>query len=235
MDVGLRHLAVLSDGRQVPNPAPLQAALRELRRRNRRLDRRMGPTAPDGSRREPSTGWLVAKRQLARAHAKVANVRRNALHHLTSALAETYGTVVVEHLNVAGMLTNRRLARRLADAGFGELRRQLGYKTAWVGGTLIQADSFFPSSKSCSGCGHVKAKLPLSERTYRCEQCGLVLDRDENAARNLAALLHTGAGMEVVAGSGPETRNARGADVRPGPAWRADRGEPRSRHRAPPG
>jgi putative transposase len=216
VDVGLRHLAVLSDGRQVPNPAPLEAALRELRRRNRRLARRKGPTAPDGSRREPSTGWLAAKRQLTRAHAKVANVRRNALHHLTSALAETYGTVVVEHLNVAGMLANRRLARRLADAGFGELRRQLGYKTAWVGGTLVQADTFFPSSKSCSGCGHVKAKLPMSERTNRCERCGLVLDRDENAARNLATLLHTGAGMEVVAGSGPETRNARGADVRPG-------------------
>jgi putative transposase len=218
VDVGLRHLAVLSDGRRVPNPAPLQAAQRELRRRNRRLARRKGPIAPDGSKREPSRGWLEAKCQLGRAHAKVANVRRNALHHLTSTLADTYGTVVVEHLNVAGMLKNHRLARRLADAGFGELRRQLAYKCAWAGGKLVQADTFYPSSKTCSGCGHVKAKLPLSERTYRCERCGLALDRDENAARNLAALVQTGAGMEVVAGSGPETRNARGADVRPGPA-----------------
>jgi putative transposase len=218
VDVGIKHLAVLSDGRQIPNPAPLQAALRELRRLNRRLARRKGPIAADGTRREPSAGWLATKRQLTMAHARVANVRRNALHQLTTTLAVTYGTVVVEHLNVAGMLRNRRLARRLADAGFGELRRQLGYKTAWAGGMLVQANTFYPSSKTCSGCGHVKAKLPLSERTYRCEDpgCGLVLDRDENAARNLAALLHRGAEMELVAGSGPETRNARGADGRPG-------------------
>jgi putative transposase len=216
VDVGIHHLAVLSDGRRIPNPAPLQAALQELRLLNRQLARRTGPIAPDGTRREPSHGWLEAKRRLGRAHAKVANIRRDALHHLTNTLAATYETVVVERLNVAGMLKNRRLARRLADAGFGELRRQLGYKTAWAGGTFVQADTFFPSSKTCSGCGHVKAKLPLSERTYRCERCGLVLDRDENAARNLAALLPSGAEMEVVAGSGPETRNARGVDIRPG-------------------
>jgi IS605 OrfB family transposase len=216
VDVGVRHLVVLSDGRRVPNPAPLQQAQRRLRRLNRQLARRRGPIAPDGSRREPSAGWQRTSRRLALAHARIADLRRDALHQLTSALAGTYGAVVVEHLNVAGMLRNRRLARRIADAGWGELRRQLGYKTAWAGGTLIQADVFYPSSKTCSGCGHVKAKLPLSERTYRCERCGLVLDRDENAARNLAALVLTQTGAEVVAGSGPETRNARGADVRPG-------------------
>ena len=189
VDVGLHHLAVLSDGRQVPNPAPLQAALRELRRRNRRLSRRMGPIASDGSRREPSRGWLAAKCQLGRTHVRVAHLRHNALHHLTTELAATYGAVVVEHLNVAGMLRNRRLARRLADTGFGELRRQLTYKCAWVGGRLVQADTFYPSSKTCSGCGHVKAKLSLSERTYRCGCCGLVVDRDLNAACNLAALV----------------------------------------------
>src|SRR5215218_9018981 len=175
-----------------------------------------GPLAPDGGRREPSKRWQQTSRRLAQAHAKIANLRGNALHHLTSALAGTYGAVVVEHLNIAGMLRNHGLAGRIADAGWEELRRQLGYKTAWAGGTLVQADTFYPSSKTCSGCGHVKAKLPLSERTYRCERCGLVLDRDENAARNLAALVLTQTGAEVVAGSDPETRNARGADVRPG-------------------
>ena len=223
VDVGIRHLAVRSDGRQIPNPAPLQAALRQLRRRNRQLARRHGPIAPNGGARAPSTGWQQAKQQLGRAHARVANLRRDALHHLTTDLAQTYGMVVVEHLNVAGMLGNRRLARRLADASFGELRRRLVYKTAWAGGVLVQADTFYPSSKTCSGCGHVKAKLPLSERAYRCEHCGLVMDRDLNAARNLAQLV---AGIEAVepapltvtavAGSGPETRNARGVDVRPG-------------------
>jgi putative transposase len=221
VDVGIRHLAVLSDGRHIANPAPLQHAQRRLRRLNRQLARCHGPIAPDGRRRDPSRGWQQTRQRLVRAHAKVASVRRDALHRLTSELAGTYGIVVVERLNAAGMLRNRRLARRIADAGFGELRRQLGYKTGWAGGILVEADTFYPSSKTCSGCGHVKAKLPLSERTYRCERCGLVLDRDLNAARNLAALVHTGAEMEMVAGSGPETRNARGADVRPGLAGQA--------------
>ncbi len=222
VDVGIRHLAVCSDGRQIPNPAPLQQALRGLRRLNRQLARRRGPRTSDGTPRVSSTGWQQTKQQLGRAHAKVANLRRNSLHQLTSALARTYGTVAVEHLNVAGMLHNRRLARRLADAGFGELRRQLTYKCGWAGSRLVEADTFYPSSKTCSGCGYVKAKLPLSERTYRCEHCGIAVDRDLNAARNLAqlvdALVDRNAGM--VAGSGPETlKTPVDGDVRPGFGW----------------
>jgi len=95
---------------------------------------------------------------------------------------------VVEDLNVAGMLRNRRLARHIAGVGMGELRRQITYKTGWAGSTVHLADRWYPSSKTCSGCGVVKAKLRLSERAFRCDQCGLVLDRDLNAARNLAAL-----------------------------------------------
>jgi putative transposase len=234
VDVGIRHLAVLSDGRQIPNPAPLAQAQRRLRRLNRQLAHRQGPRAPDGAQRTPSTGWRQTKQRLGRAHGRVANLRRNHLHHLTGALAATYGTVVVEHLNVAGMLRNHRLARRLADAGFGELRRQLAYKTAWAGGALVEADTFYPSSKTCSGCGHVKAKLPLSERTYRCRRCGLVCDRDLNAARNLAALVDAAAAprANVVAGSGPETqRTPVDGDVRPGFGW-AVLGEAGSRHQA---
>jgi putative transposase len=230
VDVGLRRLAVLSDGRQIPNPAPLQAAQRRLRQLNRQLARRKGPIAPDGNSRQPSKGWQQTRLQLGRVHARVADLRRDALHHLTSTLAAGYGTIVVEHLNVAGMLRNRRLARLLADAGFGELRRQLTYKCAWAGGSLVQADTFFPSSKTCSGCGYVRAKLPLSERTYRCQRCGLVLDRDLNAARNLAALVHTSA--PVVAGSGPETpKTPVDGGVGPGFGW-AVPGEAGSRRQA---
>ena len=108
------------------------------------------------------------------------------------------------------MLRNRHLARVLSDSGLAELRRQLTYKTAWYGSQLILADRFYPSSKTCSACGWVKAKLALAERTFSCKSCGLVLDRDLNAARNLAKL------AEQVAQSGWETKNARGADVRPG-------------------
>ncbi|BBZ19677.1 hypothetical protein MGAD_40120 [Mycolicibacterium gadium] len=95
---------------------------------------------------------------------------------------------------LTGMLHNRRLARRIAGAGWGELRRQLSYKSQWRGGELIVADRFYASSKLCSGCGATKAKLRLSERVYHCETCGVTLDRDLNAARNLAALASQAAG-----------------------------------------
>lgn len=112
---------------------------------------------------------------------------------------------MVEKLNAAGLCRagNRGLRRALHDASVAEIRRQLAYRAAWRKGTLIQASTFYPSSKTCSGCGAVKAKLPLSERTYRCEHCGAQIDRDLNAALNLAAL------AQHVAGSGPETLNAR--------------------------
>jgi putative transposase len=208
VDVGVRRLAVLSTGELVDNPRHLIAAMRKLRRLARRTSRRQGPDRRAGQR--PSNRWDRARADLVRAHARVANLRRDGLHKLTSRLAGEYGTVVVEDLHVAGMVCNRRLARAISDAGFGEIRRQLAYKTTWHGGQLLVADRWYPSSKTCSGCGAVKTKLPLHARTFTCASCGLVLDRDFNAATNLAQL--------VVAGSGPETVNGRGADrkTRPG-------------------
>jgi putative transposase len=199
VDVGVRQLAVLSTGAVIPNPRALEGSLRKLRRFNRQLARRT-----PGSQRRNQT-----RRRLARVHAKAANLRRDALHKLTTRLATQHGTVVVEQLNVAGMVRNRRLARAISDTGMGELRRQLGYKSTWYGCRLVVADRFYPSSKTCCGCGWVKAKLTLAERTFGCEICGLVMDRDLNAARNLAKL------VESVAQSGWETRNARGADRKP--------------------
>jgi putative transposase len=198
VDVGIKHLAVLSTGELVPNPRHLDAALVRLRALGRALSRKTGPDRR--ARRDPSKRWLRAKARLGRAHARVANLRRDGLHKLTTRLARGHATVVVEDLNVVGMLANRRLARHIADAGFGELRRQLTYKTVWNGGRLVVADRWYPSSKTCSACGVVKAKLALAERIYTCAACGLVLDREMNAARNLAAL----AAAEVnTAGSGP--------------------------------
>lgn len=203
-DVGVKHLAVLSTGEVVPNPRHLDTALLRLRRLGRAASRKVGPDRRTGQR--ASNRWRRAQSRLSRTHARVANLRRDGLHKFTTRLAATYATVVVEDLKVAGMLRNRRLARHNADAGFAELRRQLNYKTQWSGGQLVVADRWYPSSKTCSGCGAVKAKLALSERTYTCTTCGLVLDRDLNAARNLAALVAT------VAPSGGETLNGRGAD-----------------------
>lgn len=209
VDLGVKSLAVLSDGQVIDNPRHLAAGLRKLRRLSRRAARQMGPYEPTTkTRRVPSKNWADSQRAMALAHARVGNLRRDSLHKLTSSLAAIYGTLVVEDLNVAGMIRNRRLARSIADAGFGEIRRQLGYKTRWRGGHLIVASRWYPSSKTCSCCGAVKPKLRLSERVYTCTDCGLVLDRDLNAARNLAAL----AAQHHVAGSGPETSNARRAN-----------------------
>jgi putative transposase len=207
VDVGVARLAVLSTGEMVDNPRHLDRAARRLRGKARTLSRRAGPDRDTG--RRPSKRWEHARRELSRAHARVACLRRDGLHKLTTRLAREYGTVVVEDLNVTGMPRNRRLARHIAGAGFAGLRRLLTYKTGWNGGRLIVADRWYPSSKTCSGCGTVKTKLALSERTYECATCGLILDRDLNAARNLAAL----AAQTTTAGSGPVA--GRGADRKP--------------------
>ncbi len=204
VDVGIKHLAVLSTGELVPNPRHLSDAQRGLRTLGRALSRKVGPDRRTG--RRGSNRWRRAAARLTKAHARVANLRRDGLHKLTTRLTREHATVVVEDLNVTGMLTNRRLARHIADAGLAEIRRQLTYKTHWHGGRLLVADRWYPSSKTCSGCGTVKAKLALSERAYECEACGLVLDRDLNAARNLAAL----PAEYDTAGSGPVA--GRGAD-----------------------
>lgn len=207
IDLGIKSLAVLSVGVTVPNPRYLAGAQRKIRRLSRAVTRKQGPYDPAaGKRRSPSNRYSRATGRLRRTHGRVADLRRDSTHKLTTGLAREYGAIVIEDLNVAGMVKNRRLARQIGDAGWGEIRRQLVYKTQRHSGRLIIADRWFASSKTCSGCGAVKTKLLLSERTYVCATCGLVTDRDENAARNLAAY-----GEQVIAGSGPEI-NGRGAD-----------------------
>jgi IS605 OrfB family transposase len=206
VDLGIKTLAVLSSGEQIPNPRHANAGQRKIRHLSRAVSRRVGPyDAVAKKGRPPSNRWRHATAALGKAAGRVADQRKDTIHKLTTALARKYGTIVVEDLLVAGMVGNHHLARHVADASSGQIRRQLGYKTAWDGGRIVVVDRWFPSSKTCSGCGAVKAKLALSERTYVCTQCGLVLDRDVNAARNLAAL-----GEAMVAGSGPETVNGRG-------------------------
>lgn len=228
VDVGVRHLAVLSTGERVANPRALEQAQRRLRRYQRRLDRQRRQSNPGcfdergravrGARSvNYSRRMRETQRRVRRLHVRASNIRRDAIHKLTSRLAGEFAVVVVERLNAAGLCRsgNVGLRRALHDAALAEIRRQLVYKTAWRGGMLIQAPTFYPSSKICSACGAAKAKLPLSERTFRCERCELILDRDENAARNLEAL------GQHVAASGAETENARSpTQVRPGSAGR---------------
>ncbi|HYS39586.1 MAG TPA: IS607 family element RNA-guided endonuclease TnpB [Pseudonocardiaceae bacterium] len=187
IDLGIKSLAVLSTGEVIANPRHLDIAQRELRRLQRQAARRTGPDRR--TRHKPSQRWRRTQARIATLHTAVANARRNGLHQLTTRLARTHGTIVIENLHIAGMLKNRRLARHIAGVGWGELRRQLDYKTSWAGSALHVADRWYPSSQTCSDCGAVKAKLRLSERTFRCDECPLVLDRDLNAARNLAQLV----------------------------------------------
>lgn len=194
VDLGITHLAVLSaavpgvsdDHGMVPNPDHLEKAQKKLRRLQRQAARRRGRDKRTGA--TPSSRWLRTHTQINRLHAQIANARTDGLHKLTTALAERFETIVIEDLNVTGMLANHRIARRISGAGWGELRRRLTYKINDKGGTLVVADRFYPSSKTCSSCGSVKAKLSLSQRIYHCESCSIRIDRDRNAAANLAAL-----------------------------------------------
>ena len=193
IDLGVKHLATLSDGTVIPNPRALDARLKALRKAQKALSRK---TMGSVRRRK-------AKERVARLHARIADARMDAINKATTMIARTYTTVCIEDLNVAGMVKNHHLARRLSDASLGEFRRQLEYKTMRAGAVLRVVDRWYPSSKTCSNCGAVKAKLSLSERVYQCDVCGLSIDRDLNAAINIK-----------VAGSAPETLNACGGDVR---------------------
>jgi len=196
VDLGLTTFAVVSDGTRVESPKALASDLRRLRHRSRLHSRK-----EKGSRSRAKSA-----RALARLHYRIRCRRRDFLHKATTELARTKSLVVVEELAVRNLVRNRHLSRAISDAGWSEFRRMLEYKTVWHGSRVVVAPRFFASSKRCSGCGNVVETLPLSERTYSCGRCGLVMDRDLNAARNLVSL---------VAGSSPETVNAGGAVVRP--------------------
>ncbi|WP_084536209.1 IS607 family element RNA-guided endonuclease TnpB [Nocardia yamanashiensis] len=186
VDVGVKSLAVLSTGEVIPNPKHYQRAHALRRRLARKRSRRRGPHQRTGT--PPSNRWQKANDKANRLERRVTAMRADGLHKLTTHLTRMYGTVVIEDLNVAGMLRNRSLAQAIWSTAFGQLRRQVEYKTNWRGVVLVIADRWYPSSKTCSACKTVKNKLMLGERVFRCEACGLVLDRDLNAARNLAAL-----------------------------------------------
>ena len=193
VDLGVKTLATLSDGTVIENPRYLKKMERRLKKSQQALSRKTR-----GSNRRAK-----ARAKVARLHALVADQRLDAMHKLTTWLSRKYSDISIEDLHVAGMVKNHRLAKSIADAAFGEFRRQLEYKTARTGARLHVVDRWFASSQTCSKCGSVKAKLSLSERTYTCESCGLTMDRDLNAAINIC-----------VAGSAPETLNVHGETVR---------------------
>jgi putative transposase len=231
VDVGLARLATLSTGHVAANSRPLQASLRTLRRLQRQLDRQRrannpGNYHPDGRTKKGCKNWVKSQRmvrteqRIARRHERVANLRREQAHQLTTALTREFEVIGVETLAVKNLLGNRRLARHISDVGWGSVLAQLKYKTSWSDGSLlVGADRFYPSSKTCSACGAVKAKLRLSDRVFTCDEtaCGHEQDRDLNAALNLARMAHQHAQAEghstYVARTGRFTPTARGGQV----------------------
>lgn len=177
VDLGVSALAALSTGEMFPSPKPHKALLDRLRRLSRSLSRKQ----------KGSANRKKARARLAKLHARIVNIRADALHKLTTDLTRRFHTIGIEDLNVRGMAKNRHLARSIMDMGFFEFRRQLQYKAAMRGGQVVVADRFFASSKTCSACGDRLDDLPLSVREWTCPDCGIIHDRDVNAARNLLA------------------------------------------------
>jgi putative transposase len=176
VDLGISALATLSTGEPpIPGPKPHKALLDRLRRLSRSLSRKQ----------KGSANRNKAKGKLAKLHARIAAIRSDALHQLTTNLTRRFHTIGIEDLNVRGMGRNRHLARSIADMGLFEFRRQLEYKAAMRGGQVVVADRFYPSSKTCSGCGHRLETMPLAVREWTCPSCGACHDRDVNAAINL--------------------------------------------------
>jgi putative transposase len=179
IDLGIKSLAVLSDGTVYENIKPLQNVQRKIARLSRELSRRC----------KGGQNWLKTKAKLNRAHAKARNVRQHYLHEISAeTVAKRPSAIVMENLNVKGMTANHCLARAISDLGMYELHRQMAYKAAWNGSQFVLADRWEPSSKACSNCGVIRDELRLAERTFTCPDCGFTIDRDLNAALNLAAL-----------------------------------------------
>jgi putative transposase len=190
----VKDLAVTSDGDRIANPRHLERRARNLARYQRRMARC----------RKGSVGRRKAAAKVARAHRKVRDARRDFLHRASTRLVREHDVIVTEDLNVSGMVRNRTLARAISDCGWGEFRRQLEYKCAWYGRSLIVIDRWFPSSKTCSACGHLLADLSLSTRHWTCPSCRAQHDRDVNAAKNILA-----AGLAVSAcGAGVRLQGA---------------------------
>ncbi len=191
VDLGIKTLATLSDGKMFANPRALKRAEIRLRRLERQKSRRKL-----GSKNRKKTCKKLAKQ-----HARIARIRCDAVHKLTTYLCKNHALAAIEDLHVAGMLKNHKLAQAVSDSNFGEIRRQIEYKSSWHGVHLVVVDRWFPSSKMCSACGWIDEDQDLSDRTFICHQCGLVIDRDLNAAINILheALRTTGSFSESYA------------------------------------
>ena len=201
LDAGISALVTDSDGNTIANPRTINRFQKRMRQAQKALSRKV----------KGSNNRRKAKVRVARIHARIADIRQNHLHQLSTRLIRENQTIVVEDLNIRGMVKNHSLARAISDASWSELMRQLSYKAEWYGRKLVKVDRFFPSSKTCSACGHLLNKLPLQIRSWECPSCGVNHDRDHNAARNILA---AGLAVEVCGASVRPSRQKTGRQER---------------------
>jgi putative transposase len=189
IDLGLKELAIISDGAIIPN-INKTLKMKRLEQRKKKLQRKISKKYiknKKGVCYVKTSNIKKLEKKVKKLCKKIANIRIDFIHKATTEIARTKPSrVVMEDLNVKGMMKNHKLAKSIQDQTLSEFKRQMKYKCQWSGIELIEADRWYPSSKTCSGCGHIKPRLSLSERVYKCEHCGLVIDRDLNAAINLA-------------------------------------------------
>jgi putative transposase len=175
VDLGINSLATLSTGEEFKGAKSYKKYELKLARLQYLLRHKV----------VGSSNYKKAQLKIARLHRKIANIRSDTLHKLTTYISKNHAVIGLEDLNVSGMMANRKLAKAIGDMGFYEFRRQLEYKCQLYGSSLVFVDRFYPSSKTCSNCGAVKTSLSLSERVFKCEECGFERDRDLNASVNL--------------------------------------------------
>ena len=191
VDLGLKSFLSLSNGLEIKAPKPLDKFNRLLIKRSRQLSKKQYAKTKQEALQgiKKSNNYKKASIKLNKLHQKIANIRRDFLHKLTSSLVANVKYLSLEDLNVKGMLKNHKLARSLSDVSFYEFKRQLEYKARYNDREIYQVDRFYPSSKTCSNCGSIKKDLTLKDRIYNCDKCGISIDRDYNASLNLLSQL----------------------------------------------
>ena len=178
IDLGIKTLATCSDGIKYENPKALKFNLRKLKRKQRQLSRK----------KKGSQNYKKSKLKLSKLHDRISNIRKDSLHKATTSIIQRNNVIVLENLKISNMLKNHCLAQAISDMSANEFRRQLEYKARWYGREIIIADTFFPSSKTCSCCGWKNDNLTLKDRVFKCEICKNEIDRDLNASKNLLKL-----------------------------------------------
>jgi putative transposase len=183
VDLGVKTLATMSNFQTIQSPKPYKTQKNKLQRIQRKMSRQKKDQYKL-DKKECSKNYIKTRKKFAKLHQKISNIRKDTTHKLTSYLVKNHNRIVIEDLNVSGMVKNHNLASAILDGGFYEFKRQLQYKCKWNSVELVIADRWFASSQLCSDCGH-RQKMPLKQRIFKCEDCNLELDRDLNAAINL--------------------------------------------------